>query len=46
MIGLLPRVAWPFDALKLIIVWVLVLVASAVSSQLIARKVRREEGGS
>ena len=46
MIGLLPRVAWPLDALKLVIVWVLVLVASAVSSQLIARKVRREEGGS
>ena len=46
MIGLLPRVAWPFDALKLIIVWVLVLVASAASSQLIARKVRREGGGS
>ncbi len=46
MIGLLPRVAWPFDALKLVVVWLLVLVASAVSSQLIARKVRREEGGS
>lgn len=46
MIGLLPRVAWPFDALKLVVVWVLVLVASAASSQLIARKVRREEGNS
>ena len=46
MIGLLPRVAWPFDAVKLIIVWVLVLIASAASSQLIARKVRREGGGS
>jgi multicomponent Na+:H+ antiporter subunit G len=46
MIGLMPRVAWPFDALKLVLVWVLVLVASAVSSQLIARKVRREERGS
>jgi multicomponent Na+:H+ antiporter subunit G len=41
MIGLLPRVTWPFDALKLIVVWVLVLVASAVSSQLIGRKLRR-----
>jgi multicomponent Na+:H+ antiporter subunit G len=46
IIGLLPRVAWPFDGLKLIVVWVLVLVASAASSQLIARKVRREGGGS
>jgi hypothetical protein len=39
-------VAWPFDGLKLIVVWILVLVASAASSQLIARKVRREGGGS
>ena len=46
MIGLLPRVEWPFDALKLIVVWVLVLVASAVSSQLIGRKLRREGDGS
>ena len=45
MIGLLPRVAWPFEALKLLVVWGLVLVASAVSSQLIARKVGRKEGG-
>ena len=42
MIGLLPRVAWPFDALKLVVVWLLVLVASAVSSQLIGRKLRQE----
>ena len=40
MLGLLPHVAWPFGALKLIVVWVLVLVASASASQLIARKVR------
>jgi multicomponent Na+:H+ antiporter subunit G len=40
MLGLLPHVAWPFGALKLIAVWVLVLVASASASQLIARKVR------
>ena len=46
MIGLLPRVAWPFHALKLIVVWVLVLVASAVSSQLIGRKLRRGGDGS
>jgi multicomponent Na+:H+ antiporter subunit G len=46
MIGLLPRVAWPFDAFKLIVVWVLVLVASAVSSQLIGRKLGRGGDGS
>jgi multicomponent Na+:H+ antiporter subunit G len=39
MLGLLPHVAWPFGALKLIAVWVLVLLASASASQLIARKV-------
>ena len=39
MLGLLPHVAWPFGALKLIAVWVLVLVASASASRLIARKV-------
>lgn len=43
VIGLLPRVDSPQDALKLILVWALVLVASSNSSQLIARKVRREE---
>ena len=40
MLGLLPHMAWPFGALKLVVVWVLVLVASASASQLIARKVR------
>ncbi len=39
MLGLLPLVAWPFGALKLFAVWVLVLVASASASRLIARKV-------
>jgi len=45
MIGLLPRVVWPFDALKLIVVWGLVLVASAVSSQMIGRKLRQGGDG-
>jgi multicomponent Na+:H+ antiporter subunit G len=40
MLGLLPHVAWPFGALKLIAVWLLVLMGSASASQLIARKVR------
>lgn len=44
MLGLLPHVAWPFGVLKLIAVWVLVLVASASASQLIARAVRKERG--
>ena len=44
MLGLLPHVAWPFGALKLVVVWVLVLVSSASASKLIARKVRRERG--
>ncbi len=43
VLGLLPRVESLQDAFKLILVWALVLVASANSSQLIARKVRREE---
>jgi multicomponent Na+:H+ antiporter subunit G len=40
MLGLLPQVAWPFGAFKLVAIWVLVLLASAAASQLIARKVR------
>lgn len=43
VLGLLPRVDSPMDGLKLLLVWALVLVASANSSQLIARKIRREE---
>jgi multicomponent Na+:H+ antiporter subunit G len=39
MLGLLPQVAWPFGALKLVAVCVLVLVASASAWRLIARKV-------
>ncbi len=42
MLGLLPRVDWPFDAIKLVVVWVLVLVSSAVASQLIGRRVKEE----
>jgi multicomponent Na+:H+ antiporter subunit G len=40
ILGLLPHVAWPFGALKLLVIWVLVLVASASASQLVARAVR------
>lgn len=41
VLALLPRVDWPFGALKLLAVWVLVLVASASVGQLVARLVRR-----
>lgn len=43
MAGLLSRVESPFDALKLVAVWLLVLVTGATVSQLIARAARRED---
>jgi len=43
VLGLLPQVDSVQTGLKLILVWAVVLVASACSAQLIARKVRREE---
>ena len=44
VLGLLSHVPWPFVALKLIAVWVLVLVASACASQLVARQVKGDRG--
>ena len=41
--GLLPLVQWPFGALKLISVWLLVQVSGSIIAQLIAAIVRREE---
>jgi multicomponent Na+:H+ antiporter subunit G len=41
VLGLLPRVDGPLAALKLICVWLLVLLAGAAASQLIARLARR-----
>ena len=41
VLGLLPRVDGPLAALKLICVWLLVLLAGATASQLIARGARR-----
>jgi multicomponent Na+:H+ antiporter subunit G len=41
VIGLLPRVGSVLLGLKLILIWFLVLLASAVSSQLIARAFHR-----
>jgi multicomponent Na+:H+ antiporter subunit G len=44
MLGLLPRAGGLLAALKLVFVWLLVLLASAMVSQLVARAARR--GGS
>jgi len=41
--GLLPLVVWPFGALKLIAVWLLVQLSGSIIAQLIAIIVRREE---
>lgn len=43
VLGLLPHVSGPLAALKLICVWLLVLLAGATASQLIARVARRAE---
>jgi multicomponent Na+:H+ antiporter subunit G len=37
VLGLLPRADWPLGALKLVAIWLLVLLAAGVVSQLIAR---------
>ena len=42
VLGLLPRVATWSDALKLIVVWLLVLLSGAMVAQLIARIAHRE----
>ena len=42
VLGLLPRAGGALAALKLIAVWLLVLLASAIVSQLIGRAARRE----
>ena len=41
VLGLLPQVDWPLGALKLIVVWLLVLLAGATVGQLIARVAQR-----
>lgn len=44
VLGLLPQVAAWADALKMIVIWLLVLLASAVASQLMARVAHGESG--
>ena len=41
VLGLLPRVSSPLAGLKLVCVWLLVMLAGAIGSQLIARVARR-----
>ena len=43
VLGLLPRVDGILTGLKLIVVWLLVLLASAAVSQMIARAARRRQ---
>ena len=43
VIGLLPQVGTVLMALKLLLVWLLVMLSSAAVSQLIARSARRKE---
>lgn len=35
VIGLLPQVAWPFAALKLILLWVIVVIGGSIAGQLV-----------
>jgi len=43
VVGLLPQVGSVLAALKLILVWLLVMLSSAAVSQLIARSARRQD---
>lgn len=40
VLGLLPFVAWPFGALKLLLVWVLVMLSGATAAQMIGARAR------
>lgn len=44
VLGLLPQMSSWLDALKLVIIWLLVLLSGASVSQLVARRVRLGEG--
>ena len=44
VLGLLPQVAWPLGALKLIAVWLLALLAGATVGQLLGAAVRPAAG--
>lgn len=42
VLGLLPQCASVFDALKLVLIWLLVQFAGATGAQMVARVLRRE----
>lgn len=42
VIGLLPQVAWPLDAMKLLVIWLFALLAGATVGQLMARNARQQ----
>jgi multicomponent Na+:H+ antiporter subunit G len=44
VLGLLPRVDGVATGLKLVVVWLLVMLAGACASQMVARTARREAG--
>lgn len=45
VLGLLPRAGDLAEACKLLLIWALALLASAVSGQLIAARVRQDQAG-
>ncbi|MCX5514689.1 Na+/H+ antiporter subunit G [Kaistia algarum] len=45
VLGLLPQTGSLFDALKLVLVWMLVQFAGATGAQLVAMVLRKEGGG-
>lgn len=45
VLGLLPQAGGVITGLKLVVIWLLVLLASATASQLIARALTRDEPG-
>lgn len=45
VVGLLPRADGVLAGLKLVVVWLFVLLASATASQLVARVARRQDTG-
>lgn len=44
ILGLLPAAADPWQAAKLMVIWVLILVAGATGAHLIARRTLRDDG--
>jgi multicomponent Na+:H+ antiporter subunit G len=45
ILGLLPQVAWPFGALKLVALWVVALLAGGTAGQVLGGAIGEESGG-